>query len=119
MPAAMEQSAATPILWIAALLTSNQECTLKKIATLALGSLMAVGAFSAAHAADIVRTAPPPPPATVVVQPVHTHLHDVLWCVGGVAISVAIHNPAPGIVGCAIGVVHWVHRSPAYATARG
>ena len=77
---------------------------MKKLATVSLAGLMIAGTFSVAMAADAVKPAPAPAP---VVHPL-LH-HPILWCAGGVIISVVVHSPVPAIVGCAVGAVELVH----------
>jgi ABC-type glucose/galactose transport system permease subunit len=85
----------------------------RNVKIIALAGVMSAGMLSAASAADRARpviVTRPVAPAVVQAAP---HLHPVLWCVGGVIVSVVIHNPIPAAVGCAITVVH-VHRGYYY-----
>ena len=85
----------------------------RNLGIIALASVLSAGMLSSASAADrsrpVVVTRPVAP---AVVQPA-PRLHPVLWCVGGVVVSVVIHNPIPAVVGCAITVVH-VHNGYYY-----
>jgi hypothetical protein len=78
---------------------------LKKAATVALAGALSLGMLSTAMAADVARPAAPLAPVYVA----HPYLHPVLWCAGGVVVSVVVHNPIPGVVGCTIGAVELVH----------
>jgi hypothetical protein len=82
----------------------------RNVGIIALASILSVGMLSAANAAD--RSRPVTVTRPVAVQPA-ARLHPVLWCVGGVVVSVVVHNPIPAVVGCAITVVH-VHRGYYY-----
>ena len=91
---------------------SSKETAMKNLAIIALGSAACLGTFSNAMAADAVRpvvVAPAPVLAPVLVHPHHPLLGPVLWCVGGVIISVAIHNAIPAGIGCTVGAVKAVH----------
>jgi hypothetical protein len=93
---------------------NSEDAALKKLAIVALGTVACLGTLSTAKAADVVYpvvVAPAPVLAPVVVAP-HHHplLAPVLWCAGGVIISVAVENAAPAVIGCTIGLVKAVHR---------
>ena len=74
------------------------------IAAAAALGLLSTGSF----AADVARPVVVQPQAAVVA-PVHPLLHPILWCAGGVIISVVVHNWIPAAVGCTIGGVELVH----------
>ena len=82
---------------------------MKKVATVALAGVVSLGMLSTAMAADVAR-----PGAPVYVAP-HPNLHPVLWCAGGVILSVVVHNPIPAVVGCTVGAVELVHHHVGYA----
>ena len=86
----------------------------RNLGIIALASILSAGMLSAANAADRSRpvTVTRPVAAPALVQPA-PRLHPVLWCVGGVVVSVVVHNPIPAVVGCAITVVH-VHNGYYY-----
>ena len=81
---------------------------MKKVATVALGGVVSLGMLSTAMAADVARPAAP-------VYEAHPYLHPVLWCAGGVILSVVVHNPIPAVVGCTVGAVELVHHHTGYA----
>jgi hypothetical protein len=85
------------------------DAILKKLATVSVAGAMVLGMLSAAAAADVRAQPRAVVVAPVVVQPAPPHRHAVLWCVGGVIVTVVVHNPIPAIVGCTVGAVKLVH----------
>jgi hypothetical protein len=77
---------------------------MKQLATITLATLGYVGMLSSAMAADVTR-----PVGVVPLVERHPLLHPILWCGGGVIVSLAVDNLAPAIVGCTIGGVELVH----------
>ena len=84
--------------------------TPKCLMALGLAGVLSVAAVSSANAADRPKAATVPRPvlAPAVMRPAPL-LHPILWCAGGVVVSVVVHNPIPAAIGCTVTVVKVHH----------